>query len=444
MDKFFRCVWQTQPCIFRAHHTDIDQKSSEDDASSPLRDALAMNWDDIADLLHNSRTSESPPLFFQNGEPITDPHTMYAANPHAAYIDGCSVILNHADFHHKAIANLCNDLQSTFPHVYANSYLTPPRSHAVEAHADDRDVLVIQILGSKVWKVYKKVPVEYPFEREQVGKNGNKVDESVFKGGLCFDKELTLYPGDVLYMPRGFVHEATTEESSCSTGHEPSFHVTVAIATHDWSLSVMLSETIRKALDSVTSFRQALPIGPCDEYQNASLLGASSLKHQLDEAMSEIQSKVTPELLEHNLQAKYQMHNKHANEQRQRLLSRKRKSMEESNESLVGYNAASKVTLSSVIRVSTPEERSSVTMEEGRLRGLTVREETMAVLMEILGKLKRDPSETAKVGELRELLESEDDKGTTDNAYGLLLVCDFTLLSFVRCCVELGALAIVE
>lgn len=143
---FFDNIWQKQPAIFRGC-TDT---------------SFGMNWVEISELLHHCRHEHmslgtEPPLFFQNGNPIVDPDTLYASNPHAAFLDGCSIIINHADLHHKKIADLCNDLQETFPHVYANSYLTPSRAHAVKAHADDRDVLVMQILGKKMWRVYKKV-----------------------------------------------------------------------------------------------------------------------------------------------------------------------------------------------------------------------------------------------------------------------------------------------
>jgi ribosomal protein L16 Arg81 hydroxylase len=117
-----------------------------------------MTCNDVADLLSQCRQGESHPLYFKQGKPVTYPHGLYSSNPFAAYLDSCSIIVNHADLYHHLIANLCNDLQKTFPHVYANTYLTPPNGHAVEAHVDDRDVLVIQIIGQKTWKVYKQVP----------------------------------------------------------------------------------------------------------------------------------------------------------------------------------------------------------------------------------------------------------------------------------------------
>jgi len=176
---FFQKIWQQQPAIFHCSE----------------QPSISLNWDDIADMLHHCRKDEStePPLFFQNGAPITDPHTLYSNNPHAAYIDGCSIIVNHADFHYEKIAELCTNLQQTFPHVYANAYLTPAGSHAVKAHADDRDVLVIQVKGKKKWRVYKQVPIQHPQTNEQVGKNGRIVDSSVLNGGLCFgNKEIIL------------------------------------------------------------------------------------------------------------------------------------------------------------------------------------------------------------------------------------------------------------
>lgn len=336
-------------------------------------------------------------------------------------------------------------------HVYANAYLTPASAHAVPAHADDRDVLVLQILGKKRWKVYSKVPVEYPFEKEQAGKNGKAIDSSVLQGGLCFNnKDVILSQGDVLYLPRGHVHEATTEDfNDEASGYEPSFHITVAIATHDWCLSVLLSETIRQTLDGVINFRMALPIGPCEEYvsvgagESSSLTENPCLRQQLDEAMSIIQSKMTPALMEQRLLEKYRIHNAHANEHRQRISSvrqsTKRKSIDDGDE-CVGGTAASRLTLRTLIRVSTAEERSSVSIDDDHLRGLTVRGETMTILMNVLSKLKSDPDLNVAV---KDLLDIATTGCVETDGTSLSMVCDFTLLSFARCCVELGALAVV-
>ena len=435
VEEFFQHVWQTQPAVFRSCH---DACINHD---CPLHKTVAMGWDSVAQMLHHCRESSShSPLFFQNGNPISDPEATYANNPHAAYLDGCSIIVNHADFHHEIIANLCNSLQETLPHVYANTYLSPPDSHAVNAHADDRDVLVLQVLGSKTWKVYKEVPIQFPFENEQVGKNGLDVDPSVFAGGLCFnDKEIKLSAGDVLYMPRGFVHEASTHTQSTISANEiePSFHITLAIATHDWNVATLLSNAIRQTLIDNPEFRKALPIGPCSGY-GGNQDGMEVLTQQLDEAMSLIQRNVTSDLLRDQLTNKYSMHNARAGELRRHVTSRKRPLEDQTDECCVGYSAACRLTLDSVVRASSADERNSVTLEESRLRGLTVREGTMQSLMTIVGLLKASSSLKTSVRELRHI--ATDDDSISSNP----LICDFTLLSFARCCVELGALAVVK
>ena len=67
-----------------------------------------------------------------------------------------------------------------------------------------------------------------------------------------------------------------------------------------------------------------------------------------------------------------------------------------------------------------------------------MRQENCTALMGILAVLKQDPSLHVKVRELRDIHDEKDSISKLD------MICDFTLLSFARCCVELGALALVE
>jgi len=134
------------------------------------------------------------------------------------------------------VKQLCVDLREDFPHAYVNSYLTPPASQAVAPHADDRDVLVWQAAGSKHWKVYGEPPIPYPFTLEQVGKYEEcPVPEATLAAPPLL--EVTLEAGDLLYMPRGFVHEATTSQ-------QPSLHLTIALATHDWCWSKVVGRAM--------------------------------------------------------------------------------------------------------------------------------------------------------------------------------------------------------
>ena len=59
--------------------------------------------------------------------------------------------------------------------------------------------------------------------------------------------------------------------------------------------------------------------------------------------------------------------------------------------------------------------------------------------------MKSDPALRVIVKDLRGLVETGDDEMENQSERtGLCMVCDFTLLSFARCCVELGALAVVQ
>ena len=309
ISSFFERTWQVAPRVYRRNKTE--------DASCPLTRAVNLGWDGLASLLERSRKrfeslnntdgdDESPttaaaaaagtldpPLFFRNQMPVQLPEvqSMYNANPFAAYLDGCSVVLNHADQLCPQLAALCEDLQQSFPHCYCNGYLTPPGAQAVPPHADDRDVFVVQLLGEKMWKVYKNVPIAYPYPHEQVGKGGLDVPPETLEGATAI--ETTLRQGDVLYMPRGWIHEAKTESN------QPSFHATVAIATHDWTLAGNMTEIISRTLASNPELRLAVDrrvgsaSGGTEPSSASGGCDLSSLQSQIDNAIEEIQKQVT-------------------------------------------------------------------------------------------------------------------------------------------------------
>ena len=101
-------------------------------------------------------------------------------------------------------------------------YLTPRASRAVPAHSDDQDVLILQLAGEKEWTVYGS-PIELPYSHEQLGK-GMAVDRASLGEPLL---QTVLKPGGVLYLPRGFVHEARANEAGSS------LHITLTVQTSD-------------------------------------------------------------------------------------------------------------------------------------------------------------------------------------------------------------------
>ena len=77
-------------------------------------------------------------------------------------------------------------------------------------------------------------PVPYPEPHEQVGKAGMAVPPTATATG-SEALHAHLREGDVLYIPRGFVHEANTGD------RDASLHLTLALPSHDWSWAVLAS-----------------------------------------------------------------------------------------------------------------------------------------------------------------------------------------------------------
>jgi len=158
VDEFLHEIWEE-----RAYVVNRDDSSYFEDI---------MTFEDLEDVLCNAMGDEEfgEILFFKN-----QLQTHYE-NAFRAFLDDASVVLNHVDKQWPAINIMCQKLQSRFPHTFCNMYLTPAGSQAVHPHSDDRDVLLIQIWGTKEWLVYGS-PQTLPFSDEQVGKSGQRLAE---------------------------------------------------------------------------------------------------------------------------------------------------------------------------------------------------------------------------------------------------------------------------
>jgi Cupin superfamily protein len=459
---FFDEVWQTSCAVFQSSRsTNYSYRSS---SSSPLDNLLNSGFDVLLDLMsqrfcaaaapqmmmnptvtprgqeQQSMQEVDAPLLFRNCS-IVDPDEERAkytssssdssnssaassacaprANLFAAFLDGCSVVVNHADLRSPHVAALCEDLQRSLPHAYANAYVTPPGSQTAPAHTDDRDVFIVQLYGRKHWTVYGEIPVPFPFPHEQVGKDGSKhraVPDSVLNGPVLIERILS--PGDVLYMPRGYVHQATACDDDCS------FHVTVALATHDWSLTGLLLAASESVLMQHVPFRKAVhrDLGRSQRVDEGVV---QELQRQLDHALTMFHNEMSVPNIEMVLSNKYRRHNQRAASLRLPLIQRMDGiSSAALAPSFVGPEAATHVTLSTWLRAATDEERVSV-VQTMSPRGLHVREEVYEGILSLVQKIKEKPCQ------LQSLVQ-----------VATPLICNLTLISMARRCVELSALAI--
>jgi Cupin superfamily protein len=160
-------------------------------------------------------------------EQLTRDGTLDVAAVHKAVAGGQSLLLTKVHRLHPATGRLCRQIAADFrgagvvlrKPVRANAYFTPPHAQGFEPHYDDHEVLVLQLHGEKHWRIYGEA-VKYP-RRPML----DALDADFPKANA---QALTLHPGDVLYVPRGFVHEADAKDT-------PSLHLTLSIQAATWS-----------------------------------------------------------------------------------------------------------------------------------------------------------------------------------------------------------------
>lgn len=132
---------------------------------------------------------------------------------------GASLIANEVQSLHLPIGDAATALSRAFSaQVGANIYCSFENIQAFGPHYDVHDVFAVQTEGTKVWRIYEQqldTPVDLP-------PNGPEtlrwLDET--RGPLV--SEITMKPGDVLYLPRGRFHDALATQGA-------SLHVTFSV-----------------------------------------------------------------------------------------------------------------------------------------------------------------------------------------------------------------------
>ncbi|XP_063812347.1 ribosomal oxygenase 2 isoform X2 [Pseudophryne corroboree] len=131
--------------------------------------------------------------------------------------------------------------------VGCNVYITPSESQGLPAHHDDVEVFILQVEGEKHWRLYAPL---IPLAREYDVAPADKV--------LTQTHDLLLKEGDLLYFPRGVIHEADTPASSSHSTH-------VTISTYQntsWAdyLQDLLPSLLNDAAMSDVKLRKGIPL----------------------------------------------------------------------------------------------------------------------------------------------------------------------------------------
>jgi len=102
--------------------------------------------------------------------------------------------------------------------VDVHAFLTPSNAQGLSAHYDTASAFLIQLRGAKRWRLYE-MQIEAPTSEQTFS------DSIPVRGEPIAD--ITLTPGDVLYIPRGLPHSGLTFDKE-------SLHLTVVLFPKSW------------------------------------------------------------------------------------------------------------------------------------------------------------------------------------------------------------------
>ncbi|XP_031629108.1 bifunctional lysine-specific demethylase and histidyl-hydroxylase NO66 [Contarinia nasturtii] len=167
------------------------------------------------------------------------------------YRTGCSVrLLNPQTFIgplHKFNATLQEYFHCL---VGANIYLTPPNSQGFAPHYDDIEAFVLQIEGQKEWLLYPPRTEDEKLPRESSGNfQQDEIGEPKFREILS--------PGDMLYFPRGWIHQAKT------VSNHHSLHITLSVYQKNAFADLfeeLTKQALKTAIEKNVNFRKGLPV----------------------------------------------------------------------------------------------------------------------------------------------------------------------------------------
>jgi lysine-specific demethylase/histidyl-hydroxylase NO66 len=222
VDAEMSLAWLLEPLLVETFLDEIWGKDHHHITGSRSFDALLPGPSTVDGLLELFRHEPSG-LRLVRGKDKKDPDgyrladgTLDVASVRNDFAEGYTIVLDGVEQYVRPIGTLARSLEVelNFP-TQVNAYITPPQSTGLVPHYDDHDVLILQIQGSKTWRLY--VGADLPPREIQRDK-----DKAVVLETLPTPTDVHLEAGDVLYVPRGRVHAAETQS-------EPSIHLTVGI-----------------------------------------------------------------------------------------------------------------------------------------------------------------------------------------------------------------------
>jgi hypothetical protein len=137
------------------------------------------------------------------------------------------------------IIALAREMESTLQHALnsVSCYIAPADAVGLGPHHDETEIFTLQIQGTKQWQIFHQVESIEPamYVRTELGEPR---------------MEIVLSPGDLLYVPHGFVHDVTSNETS--------FSITIVFDPFRWTFVL---DALADRLANVATLARTMPIG---------------------------------------------------------------------------------------------------------------------------------------------------------------------------------------
>lgn len=239
---FFRDTWEKKPMLIRRQNPDYYRglfSTAEFDRILREGDVQYGVNLDITSYTNGKRETHNPP-----GRAL--PFTVWDF-----YSSGCSLRMLNPQAFSSTVWNFLSILQEQFGSMAgANMYLTPPGTQGFAPHYDDIEAFVVQLEGKKRWRVYSPRSED---EVLPVNSSSNFSQSEIGKPML----EVILEAGDLLYFPRGFIHQGDCLPDAHS------LHVTVSsYQKNSWGdlLAKLVPAALGVAMEEDVEYRQGLPL----------------------------------------------------------------------------------------------------------------------------------------------------------------------------------------
>ncbi len=155
--------------------------------------------------------------------------------------EGATIILRSIEQWHRGLDQLTRAAVREFGSLaQVNVYATPPANQSTPPHWDTHDLLILQVHGEKIWRLYH-ADHALPLARERFRDDVHRVGP--------VREEILVRPGDLLYLPRGTIHEPRADSYS--------IHVSLGIVPT--RIADVLEEVVRLAAGHSEALRRALP-----------------------------------------------------------------------------------------------------------------------------------------------------------------------------------------